>query len=311
MSGSFQTVKAEICKPKRVGRTLFESETDFEGSKALRVGPFVFIPGWSRGNRVNKFVWMVLDVEKNEWRRVRCSGRNRMRGIMFVYNDCILRFGPEKWFSRFERYESYDLVLGEWSSWKPQGMAPPNRFKFAGGFMERIRSYVIFGGRTGSTLYNSVHMLDVHERRWIYPVIKGSPPSARYSHTACVHSGALYCYGGMSSSGRYLHDGIFILHVTAGNVATWSHPKTTALGRPPPSNVIMIPFHGAFLFYHRLELFKYDPKSQRFSTVFAQAGTDFTGFPWDPVAIHIRKGNELALFYGYDAVRYVRLSVVD
>ena len=310
MPGDFQTVKIETHKIKRVGKRPFEPKADFHGYKAVRVGSFVFIPGFSDNSQANKFVWAVLDVKRNEWRRVNCQGPYLTRAPI-IHNDTILHFGAgEEVPGPLTFCNLYDLVLREWSQCRPKGLAPSSRCKFAGGLIEKQDKYVLFGGRARGVTKNDVHLLAVQEKVWIQPKIKGSPPRARHKHTCCVRLGALYCYGEQDSQRRELQDGIFILQLSGSSVATWSHPKTTAVDRMPPGGAKMIPFQGAFLLYGKTGLFKYDPKTRRFSTVAAQTEFDFTRVGSYSTAIDLENGNEIGIFYGFHIRHsgYLRLS---
>ena len=57
---------------------------------------------------------------------------------------------------------------------------------------EQSAQIVVFGGHyslgagKGFEYLNDVHILDVDANTWLAPTIKGTPPSARYAHTACL-----------------------------------------------------------------------------------------------------------------------------
>ena len=74
-------------------------------------------------------------------------------------------------------------------------------------------SLVIFGGhfyegkQAGFTYLNDTHVLDVNSSRWFKPKISGTPPPARYGHTAVLAGARIIVFGGKGQKGvfRDLH----------------------------------------------------------------------------------------------------------
>jgi len=63
-------------------------------------------------------------------------------------------------------------------------------------------SLVIFGGHyyeganSGFVYLNDTHVLDVNSSRWFKPKISGTPPPARYGHTAVLAGARIIVFGG-------------------------------------------------------------------------------------------------------------------
>ena len=62
----------------------------------------------------------------------------------------------------------------------------------------------VFGGDDGSTKYNDVWKLDLGTKTWtqVTQVAGAIEPSARIGHSAVVHSGSMYVFGGTGSPKR-------------------------------------------------------------------------------------------------------------
>ena len=269
---------------------------------AIRLGHFVVVPGYSSGRAALVF----LDINTNEWRCDMKMGACANSGEGFLQGDSMLWLGRRGadgetyTTTRLSRLNlsTYDFVLREWSTCPTTGPLPSQRYGFAGKLIEVRNRFVVFGGNDMSdNPLNDVHLLDIHMKRWIQPVVKGNIPSGRVYFGSCVQNGLFYCYGGIGrgphGDGRY-SDGIYILKVSANDVATWSKPKVVFEGISPfeLSSFAMTPFQGKLLLIGgmgtRLNngIRVYDPKAYTLSNLYLDGGT----------------GNGRGLGYGISAV---------
>jgi len=82
---------------------------------------------------------------------------------------------------------------------------------------------VIFGGHyysgkeIGFVYLNDTHVLDVNASKWIKPKILGTPPLARYGHSATLAGSRIICFGGKGPKGAVYRD----LHALDPVTMTW------------------------------------------------------------------------------------------
>lgn len=82
---------------------------------------------------------------------------------------------------------------------------------------------MIFGGHfykgkdEGFTYLNDTHVLDVNSSRWIKPKISGTPPGARYGHTAVLAGSRIIIFGGKGPNKTVYRD----LHALDPVTMTW------------------------------------------------------------------------------------------
>jgi len=98
-------------------------------------------------------------------------------------------------------------------------------------------SALIFGGRGAAGLDSRTRMIDAATPGARVLNTTGSPPSARWKHTACRSGGSLWVLGGIGSDGNNM-GGLFELHVEERHWINWSHtlmqstaPSVSTLGR--------------------------------------------------------------------------------
>ena len=323
MAGSSQRVKVETCEIKHVGWKPYELKSDFNYSAVERVGHFLVLPGSLERRIGNRCALMILNIVTNKWRKVVTQGKLTK---IFLHDDKLLSFGAPE-LSTFADTEfavtsEYDFLLQEMTVNKVEGTAPPPRnFSTSGLIAHKVESkVVIFGGMiTGvelpyqhRVLTNEVLLFDVQHKRWLEPIVKGTPPRERWLHTSCVHMGLFYCYGGRDYANNWLQDGIFVLHLAPGNVTTWSSLKSSGIDRVPASFCNMLLFENTILFFTATGFFKYDRQSGWFSLIAA----DINGRSWLtsflPSKALLENDNVYGIFWPRGTTTaYLRVSLVN
>lgn len=64
---------------------------------------------------------------------------------------------------------------------------------------------------------NDTHVLDLNSSRWIKPKIQGTPPQARYGHTAILAGSRIIIFGGKGGKNHAFRD----LHALDPVTMTW------------------------------------------------------------------------------------------
>ncbi|XP_014247385.1 kelch domain-containing protein 3 [Cimex lectularius] len=145
-----------------------------------------------------------------------------------IINNSMYIFGGYE--EEFERYSqdvyALDLKTMHWTYIITEG-PPPIYRDFNSGTAIGTRMY-IFGGRSdrgvlnsgGDNFYpNDIVYLDTETNRWHKPEVKGDIPVGRRSHSAVLHNGKLYIFGGYNS---VLKEHYNDFHCFCPKTNTWS-----------------------------------------------------------------------------------------
>lgn len=152
-----------------------------------------------------------FDTKKLTWSLVAATGY--MPGARDGHSACVIKdhmyvfAGYEEEPDRFSNdVFSLDLKTFHWTAVNTLGTSPSHRdFHSATAIGDRM---YVFGGR-GDTqgpihsqqdVYcNRLAYLDTGTCRWNYPLVSGTPPSGRRSHSSFAYRGELYIFGGYNS----------------------------------------------------------------------------------------------------------------
>lgn len=104
--------------------------------------------------------------------------------------------------------------------------------------------YVFGGYGKDNCQTNQVHVFDTDTKTWTNPVVKGTPPSPRDSHTCTTVGDNLFVFGGTDGLNP-LQD----LHILDTSTNTWVSPSLRGNGPDPREG------HGAALIGRRLFIF--------------------------------------------------------
>ena len=224
-------------KTKR-GYSDYEStNTNFRYLRAEAVGSYIYVFGELRrtrsvnGANAEKVTVAVLDVVKSSWRWLVLQGPGTEGASTFLYQDCIYWYGST-WNATLRQIEcvlfKLDLVSEEYKQVIQRGVTPKSRTFATTVYFERRKQMVLFGGTASNyKKVNDVLVLNMPEKVWSIPEIKGVKPSPRCKHAACNYGEVMYVYGGLLYTG-FLDHGMYLLHFETGNSARWSRPKTNA-----------------------------------------------------------------------------------
>jgi len=80
-----------------------------------------------------------------------------------------------------------------------------------------VQGHFYVGQETGFQYLNDTHVLDVNSSRWIKPKISGTPPTARYGHSAVLAGSRIIVFGGKGPKGVVNRD----LHALDPVTMTW------------------------------------------------------------------------------------------
>ena len=174
--------------------------------------------------------------------------------LAWLESDKLFVFGPHpKKPQGILRY--FDLVRENWMKYDPMGPDIGLRWFTAGALHEPTSQYVIFAGRVGFALENSLFAVN-HKRRIVYkPNVKGHPPSIRSMHAMCASVDHVFVYGGRGLREEPLND-IHSLQVSTSFV--WSQVK---LREDAPVR----DFHA--MIYVSGRLFVYGGRDRRFRSI--------------------------------------------
>ena len=241
----------------------------------------------------------VLDIAKHRWRWVPLEGPGSAGSRMFLYEDSIFLFGLVNWRNvRSNSLSRLDLQLEEWSTYPCAGKHPSPRSFFSGHFIEERGQFLLFGGKRLRLFLNDLALLDMSQRSWIKPRMKGRPPSPRYDQGSCVHKGVFYLYGGVTARGMAARE-LFILEFASRNKVTWSCPKTNAATTVGTlcaftmssfGNVLLL--CGGVRGYGANKIAQYDPDTERFSTFDVKGAKQIGSSHW---ASSVNHGRTLVL----------------
>ena len=112
----------------------------------------------------------------------------------------------------------------------------------------------IFGGHElkgsgrGFIYHDALHILDLSALQWVSPsrsIIKGTPPAARYGHSACLYSSKILIFGGRGGPCLYYND----LHAYDTHTDTW------LVGKQSNKNPLPRFLHSCTLYKDKLYLF--------------------------------------------------------
>ncbi|KAG8744929.1 hypothetical protein FRC10_009164 [Ceratobasidium sp. 414] len=155
---------------------------------------------------VNPYIYQMAKVAlasptMMHWSRAPVSGSLPSRHLrahsMTLVDSVIWIFGgTDESDSRDDIY-TLDTETFVWGKPKPQGdLPPPSRAHTA--TLVQNRYIFIVGGGQDFVYYNTVYIFDTLTHRWTRPDIQGEKPIARRAHTACLHNGRLFIFGGKS-----------------------------------------------------------------------------------------------------------------
>mmetsp|Transcript_18800 Transcript_18800/g.21242 ORF Transcript_18800/g.21242 Transcript_18800/m.21242 type:complete len:407 (-) Transcript_18800:331-1551(-) len=119
-----------------------------------------------------------------------------------------------------EQEDNPDGRRWQWAFPQIDGLAPKAR----GGHSANLvgSSIIIFGGhyfsggKEGYVYLNDTHVLDVNNNKWIKPRTQGTPPLARYGHTATLAGNRIIIFGGKGKK-KHFRD----LHALDPVTMTW------------------------------------------------------------------------------------------
>lgn len=107
------------------------------------------------------------------------------------------------------------------------------------------RALYVFGGYgKDNRQTNDVHVFDTAKQTWSKPMVKGTPPSPRDSHSSTTVGASLYVFGG--TDGKCPLQDLYILDTVTN---TWSKPRVEGDGPAPREG------HSAALIGHKLFIF--------------------------------------------------------
>ncbi|KAI5055799.1 hypothetical protein GOP47_0029320 [Adiantum capillus-veneris] len=144
------------------------------------------------------------------------------------------------------RWERVKLKVEAGARGRRGGTAGPGkRWGHTCNAVKHGRFLYVFGGYgKDNRQVNDVHIFDTAKQTWSKPMVKGTPPSPRDSHTCITVGTSLYVFGG--TDGKSLLQDLYILD-TATN--TWAKPKVSGDGPTPREG------HSAALIGTRIFIF--------------------------------------------------------
>lgn len=192
-----------------------------------------------RNDRGGCNVVYCFDTDTMTWSRRKACGQvpeARDGHSACVVNQRMYIFGGfEDLSDRFSRAVYFlDFESMRWQYLRTKGEPPQWRdFHTASAIGHRI---YVWGGRGDiqgpyysqhEVYFNSMAVLDTASASWVHPLVDGVLPEARRSHSAFVHNGQLYIFGGYNG---LLLNHFEDLHKYDPETSRWSLVKTQRAG---------------------------------------------------------------------------------
>lgn len=116
----------------------------------------------------------------------------------------------------------FDTETMQWSHPDTVGEAPPAYRAHTATLIDK--KIVVYGGGLGSQYFESVYVLDVATRRWTQPhILDGPRPAPRRAHTAGLHNGKIWVFGG--GNGMSALDDVWTLNLGPGQAGILENGK--------------------------------------------------------------------------------------
>eukprot|EP00250_Pteridium_aquilinum_P005159 c15297_g2_i1 orf=15-2003(+) len=146
---------------------------------------------------------------------------------------------------RWERVRFKAKAEGKTIGRKGGTAGPGKRWGHTCNSVKNGRSLYVFGGYgKDNRQTNDVHVFDTVKQTWSKPMVKGTAPSSRDSHSCTTVGTSLYVFGG--TDGKTPLKDLYILDTTTN---TWSKPQVGGDGPAPREG------HSAALIGHILFIF--------------------------------------------------------
>ena len=204
--------------------------------------------------------WLpVLDTVVCQWETIPIPSEvgTREHHEAFAINDKVYFFGGQD--------NTMGITCQQWCldvvdrSCIPKNVHGTNPFPLsasAGGFVERLNVFVLFGGiGADNSVSNRVLCLNAGSMDWYEPVVSGARPAARKGASACVVDKTIYVYGGYGVVGGVVHEFGQLLALTENyGVWNWTCLYDPTAQRPKPlilprSYCAMKAVHGRIFIY--------------------------------------------------------------
>ena len=137
-----------------------------------------------------------------------------------LHQDSLFIFGGYDGSRRINEFLEFNLQQKMWRMIEldGQGPSPRDRFLFVFVFLTCFFSprhisvvhngcFYVFGGFNGSSRVNDFYCCDLTHRNFAWSLVQtatesDAPPSPRHSHSAVVHDGKMFVFGGYDGSYR-------------------------------------------------------------------------------------------------------------
>ena len=148
----------------------------------------------------------------------------RTRHGSFLKNDKIYMFGGVCFRGRLtNELWQYDTTLHQWTRCEQYGALPAATSFFAGHYIERKDSYVVFGGAALPTPLHGLNVLNVSAQTWHVPFTKGAAPLSSAATASTLEREQMYVFGGRSVNAAGSE--LYILDCSS-SVFVWSKVDT-------------------------------------------------------------------------------------
>jgi N-acetylneuraminic acid mutarotase len=180
------------------------------GHSASLVGNNIFFFGGYNGSIFFNDLFH-FDTVRMQWSKIQISGRApcpRWLHAETVVGTDIYIFGGASVDSKQSDLWKFDTIRKEWTQIIADGERPSKHWGHSMSCVTvNYRPHLlVFGGNDGGKYLNCLHIFDTVQARWLEPASKGSPPSVRWLHSACVANNKVFCFGGSAGTGHFLND---------------------------------------------------------------------------------------------------------
>eukprot|EP00013_Stygamoeba_regulata_P019579 CAMPEP_0177654394 /NCGR_PEP_ID=MMETSP0447-20121125/14303_1 /TAXON_ID=0 /ORGANISM="Stygamoeba regulata, Strain BSH-02190019" /LENGTH=621 /DNA_ID=CAMNT_0019158029 /DNA_START=286 /DNA_END=2149 /DNA_ORIENTATION=- len=189
------------------------------------------------------------NTESFSWTRPECQGcvpDSRSGHSCVVWRDSMVIFGGRDGRNHFGDIYMYNFVDETWSKLETRGALVKRRYRHSACIFGNCM--FVFGGEQGGeqgVCFNDFYELNLETNEWREVHATGTVPEPRSGHTAVVHDGSMYIFGGKNKSPQYFRS----IYRFRFDTRTWS--QVTADGIAPPRTYN----HSAFIYRNNLYVF--------------------------------------------------------
>ena len=146
-----------------------------------------------------------------------------------------------------DKFFCLDLNTYTWEVVKPKkGETPPSRDEHTAVINEADQTMIMFGGFAKGQRMNDTLIYSYQNNEWTKVEVDGPVPQERCGHSAVVHGGAMWIFGGKDDDNQKLND-LWKFNLTA---RTWQRVEQPSYTVPLPRSGHAADIYGDYMILH-------------------------------------------------------------